>query len=83
VTGRDPAPDPTVRACPECDGVRVLNAVGGNLRGPGKTLQDYRCEDCGARFDEPNRRRPHSGGRNAPGGLARALERADPDEVGP
>lgn len=64
----------TVAACPECD---TTSAIYTRDDDPRRT---YRCRECGAIFEEPNRRAPRSN-TNTQNGLAGKLAKADPDEV--
>lgn len=58
-TDEDDADSDTVRACPECDstalGPRTGRPGGPTSNGPGA----YRCNRCGATFDDPVDREPH------------------------
>jgi len=47
-----------VEACPHCDGTKFkvrVSSVHKNLR-TGDPEAKYKCGECGATFDEPNRR---------------------------
>lgn len=73
-----------IGACPECDAADVYTR---RPTAQGSTANDdraYRCQDCGATFDDPHYREressPDSIGKNT---LARRLLDADPSEVGP
>lgn len=69
-----------ITACPDCDSPSVTLRAGTDFggrpyHGPGQ----YRCEDCGARFDEPITREARTG--HGLGGLAQRLHDADADDV--
>lgn len=68
-----------IEVCPECDKAQI-QAIIGAANAPTGPDHDYRCNACGARFDEPTERaQKHDPGN--PGGLAGALMEADPDDV--
>jgi len=64
----------TIEACPECDSGQIRQNRGG-YQGPA-TDSEYVCEDCGARFDEPNERAKKATGNV--NGLAKTLLETDP-----
>jgi len=69
-----------VPACPECDKASARKLVGDDFNIRRRSEHDYYCNKCGARFDEPNYREAN-GGTNV-NGLARKLDKADPDWSG-
>jgi len=83
-----------VRVCPECDSAPIEHRVSG-ASGPNRLAEpdsDYRCESCGATFDEPVTRESRGSGHTGAGVLKRAGYAhllndhggaADADSVGP
>lgn len=75
-----------VTACPECDTTDIAPASRDRGRGrPTDRAEPWRCEQCGAFFDEPVERptrcEEHFGAGNH--GLARLLADAKPDDLRP
>jgi transposase-like protein len=66
-------------ACPDCGSFDVYGRYAG-LQDYGTDGQRYRCEDCGATFDDPLRRERECGAIR-PDCLAAELVSADPEEV--
>lgn len=63
-------------ACPECEASFIRRMT----RDP---EHKWRCEECGARFDEPIRREPMTNkGSPNPGTTAALLEELDADAIG-
>ena len=71
-----------IAVCPECDDTHVYQR---QQKGVGRVASDnyeWRCDGCGARFDDPDYRAPKHDGWIPGDSPARALLDADPDEVG-
>jgi DNA-binding PadR family transcriptional regulator len=69
-----------ITACPDCDASQIKRRTGTDFGGrEPETPGQYRCEACGARFDDPVTRAARSG--QGLGGLAQRLADADPDDV--
>lgn len=72
-----------IGACPECDAADVYTR---RPTAQGSTATDdrtYRCQECGATFDDPHyRERKSSSKAIGEDTLARQLLDADPEEVG-
>lgn len=68
-----------ITVCPECD-THHIEVLTGDARAAGGTVQGrYRCNECGARFDDPATRPPRRQTAPNAGTAARALTDADPD----
>ncbi|MBX0325768.1 hypothetical protein EGH21_22380 [Halomicroarcula sp. F13] len=71
----------TVQACPACDSTSKLHKLIHEDRVDSADVdEDYKCYSCGHAFDEPVTREARN--TNTLRGLARELDRADPDQVG-
>jgi len=68
--------------CPAC-GHRHLYRRRSGVRTGRDTTAAYRCEDCGATFDDPDTREAFDRGGLRGDSLAAELDDAAPDEVGP
>jgi hypothetical protein len=71
-----------VEACPHCDGTKFkvrVSSVHKNLR-TGDPEAKYKCGECGATFDEPNRRESFRS-RGGLHGTAKLLDEADPGDI--
>jgi hypothetical protein len=73
-----------LEVCPSCDAADIVRRLGG-MTGPEPTAGDvdaeFRCQRCGATFDEPTVREPHSGQPVATSALTKQLAEADPDDL--
>lgn len=65
-----------ITACPDCRGSFIRRATR-------HSNWNWRCEDCGSRFDEPiHRQRKRKKGSFNPGSTAALLEGLDADAIG-
>jgi len=66
-----------IQVCPRCDGSNI-EVVSSNRRS--EMLPPWKCQadDCGFRFDEPEKRQPKSRENTVPHGLAKELLEMDP-----
>lgn len=71
VEARDDQHDELVQACPECDVAHITPATK-------RTAEKWRCKGCGAKFNEPIRRRPKATSNFS--GLVRLLDEMSVDE---
>lgn len=66
--------------CPECDSAKITSAAGETAACGPEIGHSYRCDACGATFDEPHRRPARAGSGGVKNGLAAKLDQADSPE---